>query len=273
LLDDVVPKSDEVVLLENMWGGDIQAGSPTDKSVATDMTWGYLQRKGTKEAVPYLMLKPENPNGQFVLWLDEAGTSRLLAKDESIHPDVRKLLDAGYCVASADLFLTGESKQEGWGHAIPVDGTYSGYTFGYNKTTIAQRVYDILTAIAVVRNEPQLKKLHVVGTGDAGLWRLLAGSRLEERVDTLIVNLNGFSFADTAKTSDPNYLPGALRYGDVGGLGMLATPKRLIVGGVEEDSATAQQLKLSQPARSESLSLSAKDLSGSQIVKRLLLAP
>lgn len=270
LLDDVVPNSDQVVLLENMWGGEIQAGSPTDKIVATDMTWGYLRRKGSKEAVPYLILKPEKPNGQFVLWFDEAGTSRLLAKDESIHPDVRKLLDAGYCVASVDLFLTGESKHPEWGHAIPVDGTYSGYTFGYNKTTIAQRVHDILTAIAVVRKDPQLKKLHLVGTGDAGLWSLLAGALMENTVDTLIVNLDGFSFANISKTSDPNYLPGALRYGDIGGLGLLATPKRLIVGGVAEDSETARQLKLSQPARSESLTISAKDLNDSQIVKRLL---
>jgi dienelactone hydrolase len=231
---------------------------------------GTIGRQGRQEAVPFLLIKPKNPNGETVLWFDEAGKSMLLSGGNAVSPTISRLLQAGYTVASADLFLTGEFEHPEWGNAIPVDETYSGYTFGYNKTTIAQRVHDLLTTVAAVQKETGDKKLHLVGTGDAGIWCLLAGALLEAPVNSMIVNLGGFSFEEISQTSDPNYLPGALRYGNIGGLGMLARAKQLIVGGIAEDSPTAGQLKRGQTARDGKLILSANDLNPLQIVTRLL---
>jgi len=260
LLDEGPPSPEEVVV------------QTEEKSLPQNVTAlaGTIGRNGRQEAVPYLLLKPQNSNGEMVIWVDGAGKSNLFDENGTIQSEVRKLLDAGYSVASADLFLTGEFQHPEWGNAIPVNETYSGYTFGYNKTTIAQRVHDLLTTVAAVRKDSQLKKLHLVGTGGAGVWCLLAGSLLEDPVDSMIVNLDGFSFANITRTSDPNYLPGALRYGDIGGLGLLARSKLLAVGGIEADSPTGRQLNVGQAGRAGKLLVSAKDLSRAQIISQLL---
>lgn len=259
LLDADVPSPDEVVV------------DTTERTLRADVTAveGTIGRKGRQAAVPFRLLKPKDSNGQTIVWFDDAGKSHLFGERGTLDSEIQRLLDAGYSVASADLFLTGEFQHPEWENAIPVDETYSGYTFGYNKTTIAQRVHDVLTTVAAVHKGPDGKKLHLAGTGDAGIWCLLAGTLLENAVDSMTVNLDGFSFEDISRTSDPNYLPGAMRYGDIGGLGLLSRPKQLVVGGVPEDSRTARRLKLGHAALAENLSISSRNLTREQIVDRL----
>jgi len=238
----------------------------------TKMVSGTLTRKGAQEALPFVWLQPHQQNGQFVLWFDETGKSHLFDEAGNVRGEIRKLLTAGYHVVSADLFLTGEASHPEWGKKMPVNRTYSGYTFGYNKTTIVQRVHDILT---VISNFSENQQLHVFGTGDAGLWALLAGTLSDRAVEKMFVNLDGFSFSDIQDTGDPNYLPGALRYGDVGGLGLLATPQELRVGGIDLEGEAAQRLKIritGNTKQSQSLGINSNNLSRSGLVSLLIEA-
>jgi len=228
---------------------------------------GFLTRKQHNDVIPIIAISPVIPSRGTVVWFDQQGKSHLFDDNGTLKQEIENLVDSGFTVIAADLFLTGESSHPDWKEGMPVDETYSGYTFGYNKTTIAQRVHDILTVVSKFK---AAEEVYVVGTGDAGLWTLLAGTLMEDAVDTMIVNLNGFSFANITETSDPNYLPGALRYGDVGGLGLLATPRRLEIGGVAENSKTAQLLKLGTPARNGKLRIESDNISRKQIVDLIL---
>lgn len=234
----------------------------------TKMISGTFNRKGAQEAVPFVWLQPMDQNGQVVLWFDEAGKSHLFDERGNVREEIRKLLTAGYHVVSADLFLTGELSHSEWGKKVPVNETYSGYTFGYNKTTIAQRVRDILTVISRFTEKQQV---HVFGTGDAGLWALLAGTLSDQAVEKMFVNLDGFSFAHIQDTSNPNYLPGALRYGDVGGLGLLATPKELRLGGVEGETAKRLKIRIEGNTKQEqALGITSSNQSRSALVSLLI---
>ncbi|MBX3443201.1 MAG: acetylxylan esterase [Planctomyces sp.] len=175
----------------------------------------------------------ENFNGEIVLWFDGRGKACLF--DESGQPTsvIRDLLGDGYAVASGDLFLTGEYVSGDAPAAYPVDETFAGYTFGFNAPLISQRVRDILTLVAAVRQH--VPTVHLVGTGDAGLWVLLARSASAEVGESVTADLRGFRFANVQDTKDPNLLPGALRYGDVDGLAALAVGGRLAIYGAAGD--------------------------------------
>ena len=51
---------------------------------------------------------------------------------------------------------------------------FAGYTFGYNRPLVSNRVRDILTVIGAIRKYPMYQKVHLVGTGEAGPWVILA---------------------------------------------------------------------------------------------------
>jgi hypothetical protein len=48
-----------------------------------------------------------------------------------------------------------------------------------------------------------------------------------------IADVGGFSFSKITRRDDPLLLPGALKYGGLGGLAALAAPSALVLGGTE----------------------------------------
>jgi dienelactone hydrolase len=83
----------------------------------------------------------------------------------------------------------------------------------YNRTDEANRVQDILTAIAYVKGRDGNARISVVAQGQAGLWALLARG-LAPKIDKMMIDAAGF---DTG--SDADYLkllpiPGIRRAGD-----------------------------------------------------------
>ena len=61
-------------------------------------------------------------------------------------------------IVSADLFGTGEFTGDDGEFVMDVDGGYPGYTFGYNRPLLAQRVHDLLTVIAVARARDDIEQ-------------------------------------------------------------------------------------------------------------------
>jgi hypothetical protein len=109
----------------------------------------------------------------------------------------------------------------------PINSSYAGYTFGYNRTLLANRVHDILTAVACARILPGVKKVDLVGLGEAGPWVLLARGQCGDAVARTAADVNGFRFEKVRTTSDPMMMPGALKYGGLPALAALAAPGEL----------------------------------------------
>ncbi len=192
-------------------------------------------RKGAKEQVPVIALVPPDFTGEAVLWIHQRGKAGLFDEKGKPQDAVQELLDSGYAVVGTDVFLTGEFVADGEKPKYPaVDEKYAGYTFGYNRPVLANRVRDILTVIGTLTEDENVGTIHMIGTGEAGTWALLARALTGKLVDKSVVEVGGFGFGNVKSLDDPMLLPGALRYGGLGGLAALAAPNNLVIAGTEK---------------------------------------
>jgi dienelactone hydrolase len=109
---------------------------------------------------------------------------------------------------------------------------FAGYTYGYNRPFLAQRVHDILTAVAHARGHDKTKKVHLVGFDAAGPWVLLARGLCGDAVARTAADVDGFRFDSVRTTDDVLMLPGALKYGGLPAFAALAVPGELLIHGV-----------------------------------------
>lgn len=261
----------------------LDQGVPTGEDLTTtsetqrlndnlELMKGTLARKGTGEQIPYIVLIPKSFDGTAVIWIDGQGKSHLFDDNNAPKPAVKTLLDSGRCVVSIDPFLTGEFIKAGETPNYPkIDEKYQGFTFGYNRPVLSNRVRDILTVISSTYHHDAVVKVELIGTGEAGPWTLLAAALAGDHVTHVVADANGFSFANLKKTADPMYLPGALKYGDLGGLAALAAPTKLTLAGTEKLST--DQLKPLTTAYSTAkgtLSVQTESLTAAQAAEKLL---
>lgn len=195
-----------------------------------------IGRRGAKEQIPVIGLVPAKFKGTTVLWFDGAGKKHLFDADGKPTAAVQKLLADSQAVFSADLFQTGEFLSEGTDSAPGpvVNDKFAGYTFGYNRPLVVERARDILSVIGAIRRYPDFTTLNLVGTGEAGLWVLLARSVAGETIKRCTADLLGFGFGKIAEANDRRMLPGGLKYGGIGGLAALAAPGELALYGTKE---------------------------------------
>lgn len=170
-----------------------------------------------RSAMPYAMFTPNDWNGETVLWHHPAG--KLTLTDENAKPlaPVQRMLDAKFAVLAGDLFGTGEYLNGG--KTPPelrrINEKFAGYTFGYNRPLIAERVHDILTLVAYAKSGKQSKFVHQIALEGAGAWALLAKGLAGEAILRSAIDLNGFDFDQVKDVNDENFLPGAQKYGGI----------------------------------------------------------
>jgi len=167
--------------------------------------------------------------GPVVVWVHERGKQAAFEADgRTPSPEVKRLLAGGAAVLVPDVFLTGESGAIGSRIRVKNDDTYFGYNTGYNRSVFAERVSDVLTAIAFAR---QLggRDVALAARGRAGAWALAARAVAGD-VRTA-VDLGGFDFDQVREVTDEALLPGAMKYGGVLGLASLATTGRTTIFG------------------------------------------
>jgi hypothetical protein len=211
--------------------------------------------KRGREQLPTLFLHPKEWNGQVVIWVGENGKSDLLTKDGSPTPAVTKLLESKFSVLAADLLYQGEFTQDGKPIADQRLQGYTGgvgkgeawtqaseYTFGYNLPLFSLRVHDVLTLIRFVQTDQhEAKKVHLIGLGKtAGPIAAAARAQAGEAVEKAAINADGFRFESLEKVTDPMFLPGAVKYGDVPALLALNAPGKLWVAADESELKPAK---------------------------------
>jgi len=266
----------------------IDTGVPDPDTLQTEVTHqedldgnvhflkGIAHRLDDKSQVPWVLLSPESFNGTAVLWIDGRGKESMFGSDGKPTAAVKKLLDAGNAVVSVDLFLTGEFIEPGKPLVLPkVDPKFGGHTYGYNRSVLANRVHDVLTAIGGLKKNEQVRKIVLVGTGDAGPCVLLASgllgnSSVRDQVTGILVDARGLSFRSIPRAGSAVFLSGALKYGGLGGLAALAVPTKLDLFGTEgippEELAP---LTVAYRAADGSLTMESKPLTAEIVVERL----
>ncbi len=204
----------------------IRKGPVESKHDGFVMHRAILGRTDEADAVPCAgIFNPKTVGQRLVVWAHPKGKASLLA-DGQLAPAVKALTDAGYAVVAPDVLRVGENTT----NKIPykVDAGFAGYTFGYNRTLLANRVHDLLTVVAFGRTVTKAQTIHLVGWGEAGPWAVLAKALAGDAVSRTAADLNKFTFAAIQSTSDPMLLPGALKYGDIGSFQALCAPGALL---------------------------------------------
>lgn len=215
----------------------------TDKQHRDDylLMTGLVKNTTAQEELPAVFLYPENWNQQVVLWITPTGKAGLFDAQGAPRGEVARLLAAGSAVVGVDLVHQGELvRSTGPREKNPAVGPYREhpwgqnniYTYGYNHPIFAQRVHDILTMLAFIReHERQPETVAVVGLAGAGHWVAAACAQAEGKIDRAVIDTAGFRFGQLTSDLDIDFLPGAPKYGDLPGLLSLAAPQRTFVAG------------------------------------------
>ena len=76
---------------------------------------------------------------------------------------------------------------------------------------------DLLTTVAFAKTR-QPRAVHLVAFDRAGVWALLSRALAGDTIARASIDLDGFDFAAIQDPFDPMMLPGAVKYGGVGGM-------------------------------------------------------
>jgi hypothetical protein len=216
MVNDTLPSADAIEVKE------VGERDEFDGYVARKFLLG---RKGQNEQVPaYGIGRGAEFNGTVVVWVHPAGKASVFA-DGKLTPAAKSILDTKAAILAVDVTGTGELANATRGPA----SMYAGMTIGYNRPLLAERVHDILTAIAFTKSHPQSKEVRLVGWESAGPWVVLARALAGDAVVRTAADLNGFRFESVRTNDDPMMLPGALKYGGMAGFASLCAPADLLL--------------------------------------------
>jgi dienelactone hydrolase len=213
--------------------GEIEARTLLSGTLPDGLRWSQLVlgRKGKEEQVPAVTLHGREFDGTLVIWIHPQGKASLAAEG-GLTQAASALLERKAAILAPDVFMTGEfegAKRPG------VDAQFAGFTFGYNRPLLANRVHDILTTVSYARNLEGVKKVCLVGWSEAGPWVLLARALCGEAVSRTAADGHRFHFKNVLKTDDAMMLPGGLKYGGLYALAGLSAPGELVLYGTEKD--------------------------------------
>jgi hypothetical protein len=181
---------------------------------------------GAGENVPALIVLPKGGLAKkAVVWLHPEGKASLFAGKKPV-PALQSLLDAGFGVAAPDVLGTGELTPEKPFH---VDSGFAAFTYGYNRTLLANRVHDAVTTLVYATQDKVANPVHLVGWGAMGPVAVLAKAIAGDAITKTAADLNGFRFEDIQRTDDPMMLPGAVKYGGMASFIALCAPGELLV--------------------------------------------
>lgn len=98
------------------------------------------------------------------------------------------------------------------------------YFYGYNDSVFVRRVHDVVSTVAMVRDHPNwdVKEIEIQATGPLAAVALAAKAVLGDGINSIVADPAGFSFESVDDHCDDYMVPGAVKYGGVEGLRMLA---------------------------------------------------
>jgi hypothetical protein len=250
--------------LDVMLGKRDEPASITSSTVGGSNGTGRFTVSAGGRALPCVVLEPTGKAlNQTILWIDGRGKNALFEEGGEPTQLLSRLRDAGYRVASADVFMTGDFLSGNEPAKFPVNSGFPGYTYCYNRPLMAERIRDIVTVHDFLKNK-RSSPVHLLGTGGAGPWALLAQARLRTSGEQVVADLKQFSFEAVKDVEDPNLLPGALKYGGLMGMAVLAAPSAITIFQPADD---LKPLTAAYAAQGHSLTVSTAAMTDDAVLK------
>ncbi len=181
-----------------------------------------LGRKGKHEAIPASLLIPASRSRRrpATLIVHSQGKDAIVKMGQPLSPVVAASLEEGRVVMAMDCFRVGELKRDQRKRT-------ESHWLTYNRTDLALRVQDILTAIGYLRSRDDVGRVDLVGLDGAGVWCLLANA-IATQVRRAAIDANGFS-DDPAAWEGQNLVPGILRAGGAKVAAALCVPRQVLL--------------------------------------------
>jgi hypothetical protein len=206
---------------------------------------GNIRNTTYHEAVSACFLHPDEWNGRTLIWPTGSGKSALFGTDGKPIAPVKKALNAGCSIVGVDLLFQDRALKDHSGTAknrkVRNPREFAGYTYGYNHPLFAQRVHDLLSLIAYVHGheERPSQTIELVGLMGAGHWVAAARAMCHEIIQKSVIETEGFRFADIQDYLHTDFLHGAAKYGDIGGMIAMGTPSPILVMEADNEVRTA----------------------------------
>lgn len=193
---------------------------------------GLFKNLTYHEEIPAIFFYPKNYKGDVHIDLNKEGKAVFASDAESAKESLKDYLAAGVAVAAIDLFGQGESSVPGATNGpvrlVANPRQAPAYTFGYNRTAFARRVHDVLSVVHHIRTD----KSHPVNSVELGAsagaehYAAAALALAGGAIDKSLVAVTDFRFASVVDYKSPDFLPGAIKYGDIPGLQAVALNPR-----------------------------------------------
>jgi hypothetical protein len=181
-----------------------------------------IGRTGKGDRVPAVWLMPAkaNPDVPPTLIVHPDGAQWVTLSAQNASGLAKGLLDRGGIVMGIDAFQTGSAK-------APRDTSGNGFTW-FNQTDDANRVQDILTALAYLQNRTGAQTVNLIGLEIAGVWTYFVRSMAGPGV-SLAADLAQFRTDTDQEYIDRFYIPGLRKAGDFRAAAVLNSEGRLLV--------------------------------------------
>jgi dienelactone hydrolase len=181
-----------------------------------------LGRDGKGDRIPAVWLTParSRPEVAPTLIVHPEGAGWVISSSQSANGLVKGILDRGGVVMGIDAFQTGSAKAQR-------DSSAQAFTW-FNQTNDANRVQDILTALAYLRNRSGARTVNLVGLEMGGVWSYFARSMAGPGVN-LAADLAQFPADDDQQYIDTFFIPGLRKAGDFKAAAVVDTEGKLLL--------------------------------------------
>ena len=209
------------------------------------LSTGLVSDTNRKTELPLLTLKKENADGEgCIIWTAKGGKADLFDSNGKPGKELQTLLQSGRTVLVPDLHGQGEllfpGEEEDEQRLIDDPRSFSAFTFGYNRTLAAERCGDLLTILAHAK-QMKLGDIRLLATPGTAAWAAPAAAISGQLIDRAVIDTGGFRFAKVDNFRDANFVPGAVKYGDLPTLLALRAPFPLMILGEKTIPKIVQQ--------------------------------
>jgi hypothetical protein len=198
----------------------------------------YFLEKGDGYIIPYLLYKPDQKNGDAIIYLHPSGK----AVDTNSAEEIKWFTGKGYLVLSPDLSGTGETSTRNYTGDAFFENTSFNIWYAsilINKSITGIRAEDIVSLAKVLENEYQIKSISAIAKGNMSP-ALLHAAAFYKPIDkvALINSLSSYQSVVGNRFYAPSFVhnavAGMLEFYDLPDLAASLAPRKLLIDGVTD---------------------------------------
>jgi dienelactone hydrolase len=194
-----------------------------------------IERPATGARINSIFLTPSQEIDKVVLWTSSRGCENMIQTDGRLTREAKNLLYSGVAIVAADPFDKDATEVRVIDDPRPVPSL----TLGYNRTLVAERTADVLTILAAARQHfPGAKRIALLSLDSSAPYAAAAAALAGDQLAAVAIEDADFWFGDVKTWRSPQFLPGAVKYGDLPVMLALVAPRPLWIAAESEPFVT-----------------------------------